>query len=224
MQFKAGLKVLALALVLVASLMGTARAAVTIDTTPSWNFPNAVEPFGSPNTATYGEVVTAPGSTLQSFTFYMNQSSFNFGGYVYAWNGTQATGPQLWASGPMATAGSGTYEAITFNPNVSVTSGSQYVLFASVSDAAYYGGGGRGYWGYIGSNSGYPGTYFVFYNNGNNFSALTTSQWDSTVFWGTGDALAFKAQFGSAVPIPGALLLFGPGLAGLAVVRRRFKK
>ena len=26
------------------------------------------------------------------------------------------------------------------------------------------------------------------------------------------------------VPIPGALLLFGPGLAGLAVIRRRFKK
>jgi hypothetical protein len=29
---------------------------------------------------------------------------------------------------------------------------------------------------------------------------------------------------GSAVPIPGALLLFGPGLVGLAAIRRRFKK
>jgi hypothetical protein len=29
---------------------------------------------------------------------------------------------------------------------------------------------------------------------------------------------------GSPVPLPGALLLFGPGLVGLAAVRRRFKK
>jgi len=27
-----------------------------------------------------------------------------------------------------------------------------------------------------------------------------------------------------AVPVPATLLLFGPGLAGLAAIRRRFKK
>jgi len=35
------------------------------------------------------------------------------------------------------------------------------------------------------------------------------------------DDLQFKA---SAVPLPASLLLFGPGLAGLAAIRRRFKK
>jgi hypothetical protein len=33
-----------------------------------------------------------------------------------------------------------------------------------------------------------------------------------------------KALYGSAVPVPPAILLFGPGLVGLAAVRRRFKK
>ncbi len=30
--------------------------------------------------------------------------------------------------------------------------------------------------------------------------------------------------YNAPVPIPGALLLFGPGLVGLAAIRRRFKK
>ncbi len=34
----------------------------------------------------------------------------------------------------------------------------------------------------------------------------------------------FSLTSAQVVPIPGALLLFAPGLAGLAAIRRRFKK
>jgi hypothetical protein len=46
-----------------------------------------------------------------------------------------------------------------------------------------------------------------------------TSGWDGT-------AVTPYAEFGAteAVPIPGAIFLFAPGLVGLAAVRRRFKK
>lgn len=223
MQFKTGFRVFAFILALTACTAGTSRASLTIDTTPSWDGSYSVATFGSPHTSTYGEVVTALGPTLESFTFYMNQASFPFAAYVYRWDGMKAASAPLWLSGPTQTSNSGVFQPITFTPGISVTPGSQYVLFASVSDPSFYGKGGDGSWGFIDGNGGNPGTYFVFSNNGNDFSALTSSQWDSLLWFGTDRALAFKAEFtASPVPIPGALLLFGPALAGLIALRRRF--
>lgn len=68
--------------------MAVGAGADSIDTTPSWDGDYSVLPFGYDNTATYGEVVTAPGGALTSFKFYMNQPSFTFEGYVYAWDGS----------------------------------------------------------------------------------------------------------------------------------------
>jgi hypothetical protein len=49
---------------------------------------------------------------------------------------------------------------------------------------------------------------------------LSLYYWDSN----NGDNLGNIVADVSAVPIPGALLLFGPGLAGLAILRKRLKK
>ena len=60
--------------------------------------------------------------------------------------------------------------------------------------------------------------------NGN--GTATGHEWDlqGTGYWyDNGAEHAFQLS-SSPVPIPGALLLFGPGLLGLAAVRRRFKK
>jgi len=60
---------------------------------------------------------------------------------------------------------------------------------------------------------------------------MLSSTDNSTAAWGysfdlqaTGVAGEYFANQLPVVPLPGAILLFGPGIAGLAVARRRFKK
>ncbi|MGC8724858.1 MAG: hypothetical protein ACP5VF_13455 [Acidobacteriota bacterium] len=128
-------------------------AAAGIDTTPSWNGSDFISSFGYPDTATYGQTITAPpaGASLQSFTFYMNlPASCTFQGEVYAWDGTKATGAALWEGPSMHTSGSGSFEAVTFNTGgVPLAPSAQYVLFASVSKLS---GSGSGSWGFIWSD------------------------------------------------------------------------
>src|SRR6202008_2048666 len=86
--------------------------AETIETVPEWNGSEFVQPFGSPETETYGQTVTAPtsGTTLDSFTFYMEEpTGLLFRGFVYAWDEAthRAIGPKLYESGDRHTNGSG---------------------------------------------------------------------------------------------------------------------
>ena len=61
------------------------------------------------------------------------------------------------------------------------------------------------------------------YNSGNN--TTTFSAYADGGYQGQFIALDYKLYGGPApVPIPSALLLFGPGLVGLGAIRRRFKK
>lgn len=182
-------------------LTGTAIADTTIDTTPSWNGSDYVGSFGYPNTATYGQIITVPATdtVLQNFTFYMQQeTSCTFRGYVYAWNGNRAVGPELYESLRMQTSQGISFEAVTFSipGGLLLTAGSQYVLFASISRES---GSGEGDWGYIEANP-YAEGSFCYINDTSNDSLWTTIDWTVR----TGDDLAFTAFFtpGSTPAIP----------------------
>ena len=81
----------------VAALGSSAAFAAHINTLKSWDGSSYVQPFGCPDTTTYGQVITVPKgeTTLNKFTFEwknLGTGSFIARGEVYAWNGTMATG------------------------------------------------------------------------------------------------------------------------------------
>ncbi len=193
--------------------MDKAPVVAPLDTIAAWNGSGeGVVPFGVPNTATYGQTITATAgeSLLSSFSFEMDlPSAVVFRGEVYAWNGTEAVGPDLYESAPTSTDGSGTFQLITFNiPNgVALTVGQQYVLFASTAkDQAGVTPGTAGSWGLVPTDP-YTAGNFVYLNDGPDGGAgWTTSAWGS---FGAYD-LAFHVTFG-ATDIP-ANLTVGDGV------------
>ena len=95
----------------------------------------SISTFGYPNTATYGQTMTAvPVNTqLDSFSF-----SISTGGtithrvFVMPWDGSKATGPILFQSGDQVASGGMTQ--YTYNTGgIVLSAGSEYVIFASVS-------------------------------------------------------------------------------------------
>jgi hypothetical protein len=219
----------------VALIAASAQPALasSISTVGSWDGSNFVLQMGEFDTATYGQTFTAPAdNVLTSFTFYVNDNEnpdfLDFAAYVYAWDGLKATGPALFTSGGMSTTdngGAGGFETITVNTGgVTLATGSQYVAFLSASNF-FDGIQGTSIWGYLNADV-YAGGGFWFSNNGNNFAALTTNNWENFVGGGVND-LAFSMEFSPSqvpVPEPTSLLLFGTGAAGLIVKARRRKK
>src|ERR1043166_9713031 len=122
-----------------AALGSSPAAAKGISTYKSWNGSSIIEPFGCPNTTTYGQVITIPKSKthLGKFTFSwinLNTGSMVMRGEVYAWDGQKATGSALYESRKRTISFSdGLIHKVTFRANlVPVTPGAQYVLFGSI--------------------------------------------------------------------------------------------
>jgi hypothetical protein len=213
-------------------LMLTSPAIHALVIGPGGSGNNPISAFGEPNTATYGQTVTvvAGNTYLNSFSFLLNDlldpDNVDFAGYVMAWDGVKATGPVLYSSGIRSTTnngGLGGNETFTFSTgSLSLTAGSQYVLFVSAS-GFFDGANGTASMAAYSTNP-YSGGQFVFDNNGNSFADLSTQAWDN--FFGPSFDTAFTATFSEAplsVPDGGSTLaLLGLALIGVVGLRRKF--
>ncbi|WP_138513422.1 PEP-CTERM sorting domain-containing protein [Rhodoferax bucti] len=201
----------------------TAQAATTIETFSAWNGNNFVWEWGNPDTATYGQTFTtgATDTVLKSFTFAMTDLDQDFKAYVGAWDGSKASSI-LWTSPVLNFSyGYDGFEKIAVStPSLQLSANTQYVAFFSTS-GLQTASRGTNKWGLVNSNE-YAGGEFVYFNNENDPSKLTSANWDG-LNWG-GD-LAFRMELTTPVPEPEtyAMLLAGLGLMG-AVARRRRKQ
>lgn len=185
-------------LLLLLGSVGQVQAITRIDTVSTWDESNFISSFGLTNTATYGQVITVPitDTVLQDFSFHINLTdACAFKGYVYAWDGTKATGPALYESAATATLGSGGFEKIEFRTGgIALTAGAQYVLFASASKTVCPPSASPwGRWGAVSSDTVYGGGKFVFLNNGTDAALWTTATWSYIAL-----DLAFTATFANS--------------------------
>ncbi len=187
--------------------------------TPYW------QPFGNPNTATYGETFTAPtngDANLQDFGFYMagpeTSGDILLSGYIGTWTGSNA-GTILFSSPSLDFANTGADFLSFTTGGLDLTGGDQYVMFLSVSQ--YYGESDGEVQTMAGSTI--PGGAFVYYNNSGDFSALTSNSWDATNLspdWAVN--LDFARGGNSPVPEPPSFFLLAAGLlGGLGLMFRR---
>ena len=194
-----------------------ASAATTIDTGVSASndpFVGYQCQWGYPDTATFGQTVTVPSneSLLEGFSFHVMQfregfapyaitttpATIAYRAYVYAWDGSKATGLPLWTSGPQThttTGGSPDRVEVPFTTaQLPLTPGGKYVLFVSVDeDYALNSTGDRACLARAAVE--YAGGSMAFLNRGSIIRKWTVDNW--TV---PGGDLAFKASF-SAPPL-----------------------
>ena len=191
--------------------------ALTLDNSPGNG--SEVDPFGVPDTLTYGEVFTAPMTgVLTSFTLWLNGGVGSLEGSVGTWNGGSTfdvghgSPSTLYTSAPQASTGA---QSFTFTPNVSVTAGDQYVAFLSVFDDP----NATAITSMPLSSNSVPGIdYFVFNNT---TSPYGNTSWNYFVDIGNVQFMAVFNDTLVAVPEPGSLVLLGIALMGFGLMCHR---
>lgn len=219
---------------LAAALALAVAAPLSAQTTIGAGGGNYVQSWGKDDTQTYGQTVTTPtDNVLTSFSFWLGRTStmypdpstpsLSFMAYVYAWNGSMATGPALYTSGVTThnATPSTPFTKYTFTTGgLSLVPGDMYALFFSTTGLA---GTGRIQWESAPTDE-YGGGSFIFLNNGESTAAWTSDSWTQGLF---ASDLHFEATFASAtatVPEPSTWLLMITGLLGLGAVALRRKR
>lgn len=182
--------------------LSTPAAADNVDTMSVWNGTTFISSWGVPNTATYGQTITAASgqSTLNGFTFQLAQQSGTapqYQAFVYQWDAAtqRIVGNALYTSAIVTaptTASATTYAPVSFTTGgIRLGSGTQYVIFLTTSTVT--GQANATYrWGSLTNNASYAGGQFVFFNNGTNFGQLSSGNWSTIA-----QDLAMLLQFGA---------------------------
>ena len=167
--------------------------AETIAGTITYNNPQAgsIAPFGTDiggSTQTYGVLVEAPSGgmvKLTDFTLYFSGTgTIPYQADVYAWEGSYATGPDLFSTNTSMT-GNGSMQPVTTTipGGVSLTPGATYALFFTTSDPTSIAlSTGVGGWLCGTAENSLPDGEdggFIWDNNAANYSYLFDVSWDN---------------------------------------------
>jgi hypothetical protein len=198
----------------------SASQATTFSNQSAWNGSDTIQTFGENGTISYGELFTAPGGSLQSFSFLISTGSeagnaqFYVAPNIAPPNEFALAGTPIYSSGPVALGSSG-FSWYTFNGiDVPLPAGSQYIALltiAGVSDPIW-----TSTWAGTDNNGGLGGE-FIYNGDSDPFDGGSWLPWVPT------DAV-FEAKFADAAttPVPPALPLFASalGVLGFAGWRR----